>query len=120
MLAQAALTTTVLEEAKVDEVKAMTGYFFNSDSSPLQAFREVPTSGTGSSGLYFSEEMVGEEWFQELRRLSHKRSLSLFASDTCDGPSPRFSGLTDLAEITNKYIAQKLTKNNFKRVHLRF
>ena len=78
----------------------------------------MSTTGTGTGGLYFSEDLVNEEWFIELRRLCHKRSLTLFTQvNPEDAP---FSPLTDLANLTNKYISQKMTKNNFKRVHIQF
>ena len=101
--------------------------YFNTDSVPLQAFKEVNTSGTGATGIYFSEDLVKEEWFTELRRLCHKRALPLFTKQlNVQNPeeskeydeSNRFSALADLANITNKYIAHKMTKNNFKKVHV--
>ena len=82
-----------------------------------------------------SDDLCSEQWFQELRKLSHKRTLALFEKDlttiglNAENSNPeenktclekRFSGLTDLAMLTNRHIAHKMTKNNFKRVHIEF
>ena len=118
MLAQPPLPRCI-EESKSDKA---TPLYFNSIAVPLQAFRELSSSGNGPTGLYFSEDIQAEEWFQQLRKLSHKRSLTLFSAEEKDGVADinRFSGLSDLAEVTNRYIAQKLLKNNFKRVNVEF
>lgn len=50
----------------------------NTKANPLQAFKETSTTGVSAGGIYFSEEIVQEKWFMELRRLCHKRNLALF------------------------------------------
>ena len=69
------------EESKDAASQAQTHYL-NQLSSPLQAFKEIPTSGAvGQGGIYVSDDLCSEQWFQELRKLSHKRTLALFEKD---------------------------------------
>mmetsp|Transcript_6448 Transcript_6448/g.8638 ORF Transcript_6448/g.8638 Transcript_6448/m.8638 type:complete len:122 (+) Transcript_6448:90-455(+) len=65
MLAQPPFSTSSQEETKQERMsaEAAPAPFFNSAEIPLQAFRELASSGTGPTGLYFSEEMQAEEWF---------------------------------------------------------
>lgn len=103
----------------------------NTKANPLQAFKETSTTGVNAGGIYFSEEIVQEKWFIELRRLCHKRNLALFnnvvtpksitknpeeESKEEGGEEQAFSGLADLAALTNRQCAHKMTKNNYKKV----
>lgn len=87
----------------------------------MQALKEVSAAGNGAGGLYFSESLVQEEWFQQLRKLCHKRNPfaaleARASSGTAQPGSTGFNGLSDLAKLTNDYVAQKLTRNNYKKV----
>ena len=85
----------------------------------------MAAAGTGAGGLYFSEALTQEEWFQQLRKLSHRKNpfaemKSIGNSDAAQPGSTSFNGLSDLAKLTNEYVALKLTRNNYKKVLVQF
>ena len=128
MLAQLPFPASQANEESKEPHAASLPHFMNTLACPLQAFKEVSASGSATSGgMFFSEELANEEWFAELRRLSHKRTLAFFSQAQPEGMNDdstteqrNFSGLTDLAIVTNKYLTHKMTKNNYRKVFVQF